>query len=64
MSFQLILPTGQPHGVSRALPIGAIGAIKDAAKEFEALDVDGSGGLSAEELQQFKQLRAVGTVDV
>lgn len=37
---------------------------KDAAKEFEALDVDGSGGLSAEELQQFKQLRAVGTVDV
>ena len=37
---------------------------KDAGKEFDALDADGSGDLSAAELEQFKQLRAVGTVDV
>ena len=37
---------------------------RDAAKEFDALDTDGSGDLSAVELEQFKQLRAVGTVEV
>ena len=37
---------------------------KDAGKEFDRLDADGSGDLSAAELEQFKQLRAVGTVDV
>lgn len=37
---------------------------RDAAKEFDDLDANGSGDLSAAELGQFKQLRAVGTVDV
>jgi hypothetical protein len=36
----------------------------DASAQFDKLDADGSGDLSAAELEQFKQLRAVGTVDV
>ena len=32
---------------------------RDAAKEFDNLDADGSGDLSAAELEQFKQLPSV-----